>query len=109
VAHGVVNLILSQTLHSETPSVEQSQQTTDTDKQKTRSDRPFRNGAVASGSGRGMVMMPRMHTKAMYMSVRMVMEQRMTMAQRVPSRLLFPPATSVRAVEQTLLCGKAVH
>jgi hypothetical protein len=56
-----------------------------------------------------MVMMPRMHTKTMYMAVRMVMEERMTMTQRVPSRLLFPPAASVRAVEQTLLCGKAVH
>jgi hypothetical protein len=40
---------------------------------------PLENGSVASGSGRGMVMMPRMHTQAKRMAVRMRMVQRMTM------------------------------
>ena len=42
-----------------------------------------------------MVMMPREYAETMPMAVRMVMEQRLTMAQCVPSRLPFPTADAV--------------
>lgn len=46
-----------------------------------------------------MVMVPRMHKLTVRMAMRMVMEKRMTMTQRVPSRRLFPPTASVRTSE----------
>ncbi len=42
-----------------------------------------------------MVVMPRMHAQTMHMTLRMVVEQRLAMAQRVPSRLPLSTAAAV--------------
>lgn len=56
-----------------------------------------------------MVVMPRMNTHTVLMAMRVIMEKRMPMAQRIPSRLLFPPARTVLATMQSAFYGKTIH
>ena len=49
-----------------------------------------------------MVMVPRKQAKTMRVTAGMFMEKSMPVPERVPPRLLFPPATSVRGIEQSL-------